>query len=78
MDNKTHDALIKYLELTKQEIINHADILWEEEKHYTWWVYIVFAGIGFLYVNPDIHGIFKVLPIFALSVFGVWVFICGL
>ena len=70
-------SLIKYLELTKQEVAHHHDALWEEEKHYTWWVYIIFAAIGFLYVNPDIFGFSKALPIFLLALFGIWASFLG-
>ena len=77
MSNLESAALIKYFELTAQEVANHHKALWEEEKHYTWWVYILFAAIGYLYVNPDIFGFGKTFPIFFLAGFGIWVSILG-
>jgi len=41
--------LLKLLELASQRLQHHHDALWEEEKHYSWWVYIIFAGLIYLY-----------------------------
>jgi hypothetical protein len=48
------EELIKHLEVVAQRVRHHHDALWEEEKHYSWWVYIIFAGLIFLYINDNI------------------------
>lgn len=41
--------LLKHMEFMLARIHNHHSALWEEEKHYSWWVYILFAGLIYLY-----------------------------
>ena len=41
--------LLKVLELASQRLQHHHNALWEEEKHYSWWIYIIFAGLIYLY-----------------------------
>ena len=73
--------LLKLLEVTSQRVQHHHDALWEEEKHYSWWIYIIFAGLIYLYLR---------LPAFTLlepcqrallmglgSAFGVFISIMG-
>ncbi len=49
MTNKTE--LLKLLEATYQRIQHHHDALWEEAKHYSWWIYILLAGLISLHLN---------------------------
>jgi len=35
---------LKYLEIVSQRVRHHHDALWEEEKHYSWWIYPILAG----------------------------------
>lgn len=50
----SNPELLKLLELVFQSRQHYHSTLWEEEKHYSWWVYIIFAGLIYLY--------FKLLP----------------
>jgi len=43
--------LLKLLEITSQRVQHHHNTLWEEEKHYSWWIYIIFAGLIYLYLK---------------------------
>jgi len=35
---------LKYLDIISQRVRHHHDALWEEEKHYSWWIYPILAG----------------------------------
>jgi len=45
------EDLLKLLETISQRIQNHHSALWEEEKHYSWWIYIIFAGLIYVYLK---------------------------
>jgi len=45
------ESLRLLLEIISQRIQHHHDALWEEEKHYSWWIYIIFAGLIYLYLR---------------------------
>ncbi len=47
----TKTELLKHFELANQRIRYHHDSLWEEEKHYSWWVYILLAGLIYIYLS---------------------------
>jgi hypothetical protein len=65
--------LEKYLEVISERERSYHSSLWEEEKHYTWWVYILFAGLIYLYISHEISNIIKFILIFGLSLFGIWI-----
>lgn len=44
----SEETLLKLLDIASQRAKDHHDSLWEEEKHYMWWAYIIFAGLFFL------------------------------
>jgi hypothetical protein len=50
-----NSELWKHLELMAQRINHHRDALWEEEKHYTWWIYITFVGLIYIFVNDYLY-----------------------
>jgi len=62
---ETGEKLLKYLEVISQRVTHHHDSLWEEEKHYSWWVYVILAGLIFVYMSrsPYLCGWPKVLII---------------
>ncbi len=60
----------KELELCHKEIDRFHQALWEEEKHYTWWIYIIFGGIVAIFASS------LVLPWKSLSV--VLLALCGI
>jgi hypothetical protein len=35
---------LRYLEIVSQRVRHCHDALWEEEKHYSWWIYPILAG----------------------------------
>ncbi len=64
-------TLLKYLEVISQRVRHHHDAIWEEEKHYSWWIYIVFAALIYLYAS-DIHAPYKLTLIVLASLFGIY------
>jgi len=48
--------LLKLLEIISQRVQHCHDALWEEAKHYSWWVYIIFAGLISLYLYFRLSG----------------------
>jgi hypothetical protein len=65
--------LQKYLEIISERERHFHESLWEEEKHYTWWVYILFAGLIYLYTSHGVCNIVKFILILGLSIFGIWI-----
>lgn len=49
-----NSELLKHFEVTSQRVRHHHNALWEEEKHYSWWVYIIFAGLILVYTNQHL------------------------
>lgn len=69
--------LLKLLELVSQRIADHRDALWEEEKHYTWWIYIIFGGLIYIFVNDYLCLQWKMVLITLGSLFGVFISLTG-
>jgi len=69
--------LLKHLELASQRLRHHHSALWEEEKHYTWWVYVVFGALIFIYANQFLDTCQKIIVIGFGSVFGLLMSIIG-
>jgi hypothetical protein len=51
----------------------HHTALWEEEKHFTWWVYGIVAGILYVLGNDNFSGLWKGLISLFLSVYGIFI-----
>ncbi len=51
--------LLKLLEIISQRVQHHHDALWEEAKHYSWWIYIIFAGLIYLYFKIPLFTILE-------------------
>lgn len=49
----------------------HHDALWEEEKHFSWWVYSVFAGIFLVFSNTGLTLSLKIILTILLSISGI-------
>ena len=77
------EDLLKLLEIISQRIQNHHSALWEEEKHYSWWIYIIFAGLIYLYLKLYPTSVIfltpleKTLIIVAISIFGIFISLMG-
>ncbi|MFC1912603.1 hypothetical protein ACFLX7_00150 [Chloroflexota bacterium] len=67
-----NSGLIKHLEIVSQTAKHHHDAIWEEEKHYSWWVYIILAGLIYIYVNVDGNYIPKNTLITIGGLFGIY------
>jgi len=46
---------LKCLDILATKARHQHDALWEEEKHYSWWVYSILAGVAFLAFNRGIN-----------------------
>jgi hypothetical protein len=71
--SENQQSLEKYLEVISGRERHYHDALWEAEKHYTWWVYILFGGLIYLYTSFGICNIFKFVLILFVSLFGMWI-----
>jgi hypothetical protein len=69
--------LLKLLEIISQRAQHHHDALWEEAKHYSWWIYIIFAGLIYLYFKLPSFTILGALLMGLGSAFGVFISIMG-
>ena len=71
---ETEQRLLNYLEIISQRVIHHHDSLWEEEKHYSWWVYVILAGLIFVYLSssPYLCGWPKIALILAGCALGIY------
>lgn len=72
VDIKKED-LMKLLDLTSQRLRHHHDALWQEEKHYTWWIYIVAGAIIFIYLNKSLPLLQKTVLVACGSFLGIFV-----
>lgn len=59
-----------------QRVERHHKALWEEEKHYSWWVYITLAGLIYI-IASDMPLCVKIIVVFAGSILGLFVSIVG-
>jgi hypothetical protein len=73
-----NEELIAYFEATSQRISHHGNLLWEEEKHYTWWVYVVIGAMLYLLLSPQVWGCLRLYLIVIVSLFGIVVSCIGL
>jgi hypothetical protein len=73
--------LLKLLEIASQRVQHCHDALWEEAKHYSWWVYIIFAGLIYLYFKLPEFTLLEqwqqALLMYLGSAFGVFISIMG-
>jgi hypothetical protein len=75
-DDKLDDKLTKYLEITSERVSHHGRLLWQEEQHYTWWVYILFAALATVLVSESL-GSWRIVLIVLVSGFGIIVSFIG-
>lgn len=69
---------VKKLELAHTIREFHHKSLWEEEKHFTWWVSIVFSGLIVLYTNNGLCYRNKLIFIIIGSLIGIFLCITAL
>jgi hypothetical protein len=66
-------SLEKYLEVISERERHYHNALWEETKHYSWWVYVLFGGLTYLYIQHGIANNIKSIVIIVFSLFGMWI-----
>ena len=49
---------------------NH-QALWEEEKHFTWWISVIFPALFFILISTNIQPILKIITITLGCIFGI-------
>ncbi|RKY18092.1 MAG: hypothetical protein DRP63_02630 [Planctomycetota bacterium] len=75
-DDSGAKAILHLLDIVSRQIAHHHDALWQEEKHYTWWVYIVFAALLAIFLQvKDPLAMYSLLC--AVSAFGMIVSLVG-
>jgi hypothetical protein len=72
-----HPALLAFLDVISQRVRHHHNAIWEEEKHYSWWVYTILAGLIWVYSNHGIAPLGRFTIILFGSCFGIWLCISG-
>jgi hypothetical protein len=53
-DGTESNEVLTFLGVWTRRLGQHHQALLEEEKHYTWWIYIIFGALIFIYANPYI------------------------
>lgn len=71
-------SLIAYLEIASERVSHHGRLLWEEEKHYTWWVYVLFGALSIVLTTQVLNHFWRLLLVIVVSVYGVIVSWLGL
>ena len=71
--NDEDKKLLKYLEIIERRIQHHHDALWEEEKHYTWWIYVLIGFIILVVTSEFISIKTKELIIIGISLIGIFI-----
>jgi len=74
---ENNPKLLKLLELASQQWRQHLENLWQEEKHYTWWIYIIFIGLFYINSINQLDKPYKTVLIALGSLFGVFVSVMG-
>jgi hypothetical protein len=69
--------LIKLLDIANQRLRHHHDALWKEETHYTWLLYILVAGVIFIFFINGVCWTLKALIIFFLGIIGISICLIG-
>lgn len=74
----SHDErVLKFYEVTSGRVRNHHNALWEEEKHYSWWVYVLFVGVVSLYIFANLDNFPKLTLIIAGCCYGLYLSIAA-
>lgn len=68
---------LKILELSHTLRKHYHDALWEEEKHFTWWISIIFPSLILIYANSQLCALQKILIIIPISLFGIFLSYTG-
>lgn len=69
MNNR--EELLKILEISQALRKYYHDALWDEEKHFTWWVSIIFPALIVTYSSSQLYAWQKVIVITMGSIFGI-------
>jgi hypothetical protein len=77
MEKLDKQDFIKLLDIANQRIRHHHDALWKEETHYTWLVYILAAGVIYIFFISGVSWPLKAGIAILLSVIGICVCLIG-
>ncbi len=66
------DELLRLLDISNAWVRRHSEVLWEEEKHFTWWVSIVLGGITLVLFQTGLSALQKAGITTVGSAFGVF------
>lgn len=75
--NDEREENLKILEISQELRKYYHDALWEEEKHFTWWVSIVFPSLVLIYSSSQLCASQKVALITIGSLFGIFLAYIG-
>ena len=67
---ETHGARLQYLQIASTTVNRHHGALWEEEKHYTWWISVLFAAALATYLAPSLSPVEQAVPMLCVAVVG--------
>ena len=73
-DNETSRLLLR---ISSERIQQHRNALWEEEKHYTWWIYVIFGALIYIYSNQSLAAQDRVVLLIGASGFGFFISLLG-
>ena len=68
---------LKYLETVSKRVRHHHDALWEEVKHYSWWVYLLLAGTVWVFAS-NLAPCDKTMIIAIASFFGIYLSVAAI
>lgn len=76
-DMEDRQELLNILEISQALRKYYHDALWDEEKHFTWWVSIVFSALVFVYSSSQLCAWQKVAVLTMGSLFGIFLSFIG-
>jgi glucan phosphoethanolaminetransferase (alkaline phosphatase superfamily) len=70
--------LLTLLRIAEDRRWHHHTALWEEEKHFTWWIALIFPALVFVQTNKDLTANSRLLLTVILAAFGIFVSLIAL
>ena len=72
------EKLLRYLELVSKRVRHHHDALWEEEKHYSWWLYPILAGLVYVIIKDNISPWIEFVIVIGGGIIGLYLSIAAI
>ena len=70
--------LLELLRIAEDRRWHHHTALWEEEKHFTWWIALIFPALVFVHTNRELTSNSRLVLTLAGTAFGVLVSVIAL